>query len=167
MERQQDETQQMAYFMQYAEEQLKELEMQHQVIEQGIQDITGTMITIENLDKEQADKSGTMNVILPVGAAGGFIRTTIQKPKMYIVSIGARYFMEADYSASAKILQSQKDKMTSTIGIIEQRMKQLTEQAEKIRPVLEQRLQAMKSGGEGAGETTKAQNKEEEEDKES
>ncbi|HME53065.1 MAG TPA: prefoldin subunit alpha [Candidatus Lokiarchaeia archaeon] len=141
----QDDAQQMAYFLQFAEEQLKELEMQRQVVEQGTQDITGTMYTIEKLDKEAGDENGILNTILPVGA-GGFIRTSIQKPAAYMISIGAKYFMETDYEAGTKILEAQKEKMTTTLGIIEQRMKQLSQQAEQIRPRLEQKMQALRSG---------------------
>lgn len=148
----QDEAQQMAYFLQFAEEQMKELEVQRQVVEQGIQDITGTMYTIEKLDKETGDENGIMNVVLPVGA-GGFIRTSMQKPATYTISIGAKYFMEVDYDAGTKILGAQKEKMVSTLGIIEDRMKQLSQQSEKIRPLLEQKMQALKSG-EGGGIST-------------
>jgi prefoldin alpha subunit len=120
--------------------------MQHQVIGQGINDLAETMITIENLDKEQPNGEGNMNVVLPIGDSG-FIRTAIKKPGGYLIPIGARYFIEANREASIKVLDSQKEKMLATLGAIEQRIKQLNEQAEKIRPVLEQQVQAMKSGG--------------------
>jgi len=139
-----DDTQQMAYFLQFAQDQLKELDVQRQVVEQGIQDISSTMFTIEKLDKEPADENGTLNAIIPVGA-GGFIRTSMQKPAFYTISIGAKYFMETDYETGTKILGAQKEKMVSTLGIIDQRMKQLAEQSEKIRSTLEQRIQAIKS----------------------
>jgi prefoldin alpha subunit len=146
----QDDAQQMAYFLQFAEEQMKDLEVQRQVVEQGIQDITGTMYTIEKLDKEAGDDNGMMNAILPVGV-GGFIRTAMQKPATYMISIGAKYFMETDYEAGNKILGAQKEKMVSTLGIIDQRLKQLSQQSEKIRPILEQKMQTLRSGdGTGA-----------------
>ncbi len=140
-----NELQQMAAFMEYADEQLKQLEMQHQVIGQGINALAETAITIENLDKEQPNGEGNLNVVLPVGDSG-FIRTNIKKPGGYLVSIGARYFIEANREASIKVLESQKEKMITTLGAIEQRIKQLSEQVEKIRPVLEQQMQDMKSG---------------------
>jgi prefoldin alpha subunit len=140
-----DELQQMAAFMQYAEDNLKQLEMQHQVVGQGITDLATTMVTIENMDKEQPDGEGNLSAVLPIGDSG-FIRTAIKKPDGYLISIGARYFIEANREASIKVLESQKEKMIATLGAIEQRMKQLSEQAEKIRPVLEQQMQAMKSG---------------------
>jgi prefoldin alpha subunit len=141
-----DELQQMAAFMQFAEENLKQMEMQHQVIGQGIQDLTATMVTIENMDKEQADATGNLNAVIPVGDSG-FIRTVMKKPAGYLVPVGARYFIEANREASIKVLESQKEKMLATLGAIEQRMKQLSDQAEKIRPVLEQQMQSMKSDG--------------------
>jgi prefoldin alpha subunit len=141
-----DELQQMAAFMQFAEEQLKQLEMQHQVIGQGINDLAETMVTIENLDKEQPDGDGNLSTVLPIGDSG-FIRTAIKKPDGYLIPIGARYFIEANREASIKVLESQKEKMLATLAAIEQRIKQLNEQAEKIRPVLEQQVQAMRSGG--------------------
>jgi prefoldin alpha subunit len=155
-----DELQQMAAFMQYAEENLKQMEMQHQVVGQGINDLAATMITIENMDKEQPDGAGNLNVVLPVGDSG-FIRTVIKKPAGYLVPVGARYFVEANRESSIKILESQKEKMLATLGAIEQRMKQLTDQAEKIRPVLEQQMQAMKSGGDSAAQSPRKINTDE------
>ncbi len=140
-----DELQQMAAFMEYAQENLKQLEMQHQVIGQGIDDITSTMVTIENMDKEQPDGEGRLNTVLPIGDSG-FIRTAIKKPAGYLISVGARYFIESNRESSIKLLESQKERMLATLGAIEERMKKISEQAEKIRPVLEQQMQAMKSG---------------------
>jgi prefoldin alpha subunit len=140
-----NELQQMAAFMQFAEEQIKQLEMQHQVIGQGIEDLTTTMVTIENMDKEGANDDGNLDAVIPIGDSG-FIRTTMKKPAGYIVPVGARYFIESDKDSSMKVLESQKEKMIGTLAAIEQRMKQLSEQAEKIRPVLEQQVQSMKPG---------------------
>jgi len=140
-----NELQQMAAFMQFAEEQIKQLEMQHQVIGQGIEDLTTTMVTIENMDKEGANGDGNLDAVIPIGDSG-FIRTTMKKPAGYIVPVGARYFIESDKDSSMKVLESQKEKMIGTLAAIEQRMKQLSEQAEKIRPVLEQQVQSMKPG---------------------
>jgi prefoldin alpha subunit len=140
-----DELNQMASFLQYIEEQLKQFDMQHNAIEQGINDLMSTMMTIENMENEPAGSDGNLQVVLPIGD-GGFIRTAMKKPASYLVSIGARYLLESNQEASTKILESQKEKMVGTLGIIEQRMKQLAEQAEKVRPELEQRMQAERSG---------------------
>lgn len=143
-----NEFQQMAAFLQYAEDNLKQLELQHQVIGQGINDLAATMLTIENMDKEQPDGEGRLNAVLPIGDSG-FVRTSIKKPPGYLISIGARYFIEGNRESSIQLLESQKEKMVATLGAIEDRMKKLSEQAEKVRPVLEQQVQSMRSG-EGA-----------------
>nr|MDO8117451.1 hypothetical protein [Candidatus Sigynarchaeota archaeon] len=64
-----------------------------------------------------------------------------------MISIGARYHAELDFEASNKILNEQKEKMESTIKIIDSRVQQLAEQAEKVRPVLEQQLDAYQKRG--------------------
>ncbi len=144
---QQDEMQQMAYFLQVAEEQIKTLDAQQQVMEQGIQDITTTLVTIEGLEKADPDPAtGTVNTMLPIGASS-FVRTSITKPKKYTISIGARYYVELDFEASKNWLTGQKEKMESTSNEIATRIQQLVEQAEKIRPVLEQRLSAFQQQG--------------------
>nr|MDO8118984.1 prefoldin subunit alpha [Candidatus Sigynarchaeota archaeon] len=141
-----DELQQMAAFIEFAQDQLKQLDMQHQVIGHDIDDLAATMVTIENLDKEQSDSDGNLNTVLPIGDSG-FIRTVIKKPTGYIISIGARYFIEANREYSIKLLESQKERMLATLGAIEERIKKISEQVEKVRPVLEQQVQTMKSGG--------------------
>ncbi|NMC04993.1 MAG: prefoldin subunit alpha [Candidatus Lokiarchaeota archaeon] len=150
-----NELQEMAAFMQFAEEQLKQLEMQHQVIAQGIEDLSTTMVTIENMDKEAADGDGNLHAVIPIGDSG-FIRTSMKKPAGYLVPVGARYFIEAGKDASMKVLEAQREKMQATLGAIQQRMKQLTEQAEKVRPVLEQQVQSMRANdGEGLARLAK------------
>ncbi|MEX2680863.1 MAG: prefoldin subunit alpha [Candidatus Sigynarchaeota archaeon] len=149
-----NELQQMAAFIEFAQDQLKQLELQHQVIGQAIDDIAATMVTIENLDKEQPDSNGNLNTVLPIGD-NAFIRTAIKKPAGYLISIGARYFIEASRESSIKILESQKERMLGTLGAIEERMKKISEQVEKVRPVIEQQVQAMKSSGAAPAQTPK------------
>jgi len=137
-----EESQQMASFLQAVDEQLKELEMQRQVVDQGARDIATSISTLEKLESEPANDDGELSTIMPVGAAA-FIRTAIKKPASYIVSIGARYYLEQDFASCKQILDTQQDKMSKTKELIEQRMKMLVEQADKVRPALEQRM----SGG--------------------
>jgi prefoldin alpha subunit len=134
-----EESQQMASFLQAVDEQLKELEMQRQVVDQGSRDILTSISTLEKLDAEPANDAGEIPVVMPIGAAA-FIRTDIKKPASYIVSIGARYYLEQDFAACKQVLDAQQEKMTKTKELIEQRIKMLVEQAEKVRPALEQRI---------------------------
>jgi prefoldin alpha subunit len=134
-----EESQQMASFLQAVDEQLKELDMQRQVVDQGSRDIAASIATLEKLENEPANDEGEISTIMPVGSAA-FIRTAIKKPSSYIVSIGARYYVEQDFEACKQILNSQQEKMTKTRELIEQRIKMLVEQAEKVRPALEQRI---------------------------
>lgn len=141
----QQELQQMAYFLQFAEEQLKELELQRQVMDNGIQDIATTLYTIDQIEAQDPRSDGTVETLVPLGS-GTHVATVMQKPSSIIVPIGARYFVERAFADGKELLLKQQRKMEETREIIGQRMKQLVEQAEKVRPILNQRMESMEQG---------------------
>ena len=151
----QQEMQQMAYFLQFAEEQLKELDIQRQVMDNGIQDISSTLYTIEQLEREEPSHEGTVNVLMPIGG-GAHLKTTMARPAGVVVPIGARYHVEQDYENGKSVLIKQREKMEKTRAVIEQRIKQLVEQTEKIRPVFDQRMAALEQG-QGQGQVSRPQ----------
>ena len=142
------ELQQMAYGLQVLENQLQEMQMQMQVIDQGLQELRATQYTMENLEKQGADDDGTISSLVPVGPSAQ-IRSTIQKPDKFIVPIGARYYLEQDYQKSMDLLSAQEEKMNETRKLIENRMNQVAEQIERIRPAFERGVQQMQQGGSG------------------
>lgn len=130
--------QQMARGLQAMENELKNLELQRQIFEQKLQDIQITKVTIENLEKMEDEQES----IIPIGSEA-FLRTQIEKPQTLIVNIGARYLIEQGVSECKDLHEKKEEQLKKALNIIDDRMNELIDQSEKIRPVLESMIQQM------------------------
>ncbi|MHA1681718.1 MAG: prefoldin subunit alpha [Promethearchaeota archaeon] len=141
-----DDLQKMAYNMEMWEAQLKELDMQRQMMDNGIMDLKSTIEAIDQLEAIESDEE----TIIPIAQAAS-IRSVVKKPERYIIGIGSGYSVEQDGEKSKQLLDDQLKKLESTRGMIDSRMKSLIQQTEKVRPILERAVQQMRQNQQMAG----------------
>lgn len=139
-----EQLQQMAQSLEIWESQLEQLEVQKNMMEKGVHDLQITLDAMAEL--EMLDASS--DAIVPVAPAAS-VNIQVKKPERYIVGIGAGYSVEQPFDKTKVILDNQKEKIEKTLNAINERMKSLVEQIEKVRPVLERAVQQLQQQQQG------------------